>query len=251
VSASNGLTDSLSPERPRMHPILLLHIVSATIALVAGAFAMTVRKGSGLHAVSGSVFFVTMLCMSTSGAFLASVYRPNALNLLGASIAFYAVLTAWLAAKHREGTIGLPDRAALALGLLIGIGALVFAVIAATRPTGRLNGVPPFGYLPFGTIAFLFAAADFRMIRRGGLTGPKRVARHALRMAFAFLLATFSLYPGQAKLFSTALRSSSLVFLPHLLIVAITTYWLLRLSRSRRTTRVRAERAAAVTATHL
>lgn len=232
-----------------MHtPILLLHIVSATIALLAGAFAMTVRKGSGLHAVSGSVFFVTMLSMSTSGALLATVYRPNALNLLGASIAFYGVLTAWLAAKHRDGIVGLPDRAALMLGLFIGIGALIFAVVAVTRPSGRLNGVPPIGYLPFGTIAFLFAAADIRMIRRGGVTGPKRVARHALRMGFAFLLTTFSLYPGQAKLFSTALRSSGLMFLPHLLIVAMTTYWLVRLTRSRRAVRAR---AAVATATHL
>lgn len=212
---------------------------------------MTVRKGSGLHAVSGSVFFVTMLCMSTSGAILASVYKPNAINLLAASIAFYAVLTAWLAAKHREGTVGFPDRAAMALGLLIAIGALLFAVIAATRPSGRLNGVPPFGYLPFGTVALLFAAADIRMIRRGGVTGPKRVARHALRMGFAFLLTTFSLYPGQAKLFSAALRSSGLMFLPHLFIVAITAYWLVRLARVRRTKRVRADTAVVATATPL
>lgn len=70
------------------------------------------------------------------------------------------------------------------------------------------------------------------MIVRGGITGGRRVARHLWRMGLALLIATMSLYPGQAKLFSKALRDTNLLFIPMLLLVASMIFWLFRVRRT-------------------
>ncbi len=39
----------------------LLHVCSATVAMLSGFMAMAFRKGSGLHGAAGSVFSVSLL----------------------------------------------------------------------------------------------------------------------------------------------------------------------------------------------
>ena len=52
-------------------PLVVLHICMGSLALLSGAAALSFRKGERLHRGFGNVFFVSMLGMSASGAFLA------------------------------------------------------------------------------------------------------------------------------------------------------------------------------------
>src|SRR5229473_6557237 len=94
-------------------PLLLLHICSAVVGLLAGFMAMVFRKGSGLHAAAGNVFFVSMLSMSGAGAYMAAFIRPNNGNVMGGSLLFYLVSTAWMAARRKEREVGIFDWSAL------------------------------------------------------------------------------------------------------------------------------------------
>ena len=86
-----------------MHTTLLLvHICSATVGLLSGFMAMAFRKGSNWHGAAGTVFFVSMLLMSSSGAYIAAFLKPVAINVVAATLTFYLVSTAWRAAKKRD-----------------------------------------------------------------------------------------------------------------------------------------------------
>ena len=59
-------------------------------------------------------------------------------------------------------------------------------------------------------------------------------------MCLALMIATMSFYPGQAKLFSKALRATNLLFIPHVLLIGATIFWLYRISLRKRAQRARA-----------
>src|SRR5688500_18597068 len=106
--------------------LLLIHISGAVIGLLSGFLAMFLRKGSGPHGAAGTVFFVSMLGMSGTGAYIAIFLRPNALNVVVALLTFYLVSTSWRAAKNREGGTNRFDIGAL----LVIAGAGVFGVVS-------------------------------------------------------------------------------------------------------------------------
>lgn len=214
--------------------LLMIHIVGATVGLLSGFLAMLLRKGSGLHGAAGTVFFVSMLAMSSSAAGLAAFLRPNMLNVVVGLLTLYLVSTAWRAARAREVGTALFDRAALLWVLAVGSVGILFGFEAANRPTGSKNGMPAAIYFVFGTVALLHGAADLRMIVGGGVSGTRRVARHLWRMSFALLIATLSFYPGQARLFPQWLRDTKLLLVPHLLLVGAIVVHLIGARRRRR-----------------
>lgn len=215
-------------------PFLLLHITGAITGLMAGAMAVLFRKGSRWHSAAGTVFFVSMLCMSGSAAFMAAFLRPNRLNLVVATLTLYLVTTAWVAARRKDAKINLFDRTALLIALTDGVFAITCGFLAASSKTGHLDHMPAAPYFLFGGIALWCATKDLRMIAHGGFTGPRRIARHLWRMCLALLIAGLSLYPGQAKLFPAAWRATNLLIVPQVLLFGFMILSLYRVSRAYR-----------------
>ena len=211
----------------------LLHVCSATVALLSGFLAMTFRKGSGLHGAAGTVFTVSLLTASGAGAIIAAFLHANAGNVMGSTLTFYLVATAWVAIKRRDGKPGLFDRCALLFVLAIGAIGATWGFEAARSLTGSKDGYPPGMFFVFGSIALLFAVSDIRMLVRG-VFGAKRIARHLWRMCLALLFALASFYPGQAKFFSKALRATNLLYVPHVLLAGAMLLWLYRVSVCKR-----------------
>lgn len=214
--------------------LILTHVATATIGLLSGALAMLFRKGSGLHGAAGTAFFVSMLIMSSSGAWIATFARPNRGNVLVSILTFYLVATAWVAARRRETKTGAFDRIALVVVLMDGLAGVTWGFMAAGRPRGMMDKLPAAIYFVFGSIALLCAFGDLRMIRRGGYSGAKRIARHLWRMCFALLIATFSFFPGQARNLPDAMRKSTLPYIPHVLLIGMMIFWLVRVRRKAR-----------------
>jgi hypothetical protein len=217
--------------------LLMLHVSSAAIGLMAGFMAMAFRKGSGLHGAAGTIFFVSMLGMGGAGATIAGFIRPNAGNLTGGLLIIYLVSTAWIAAKRTDWKIGVIDFGSLVFALTIATAHTTFGIQAVLSPTGLKDGYPPPLYFIFGTIAMLFVASDFRLILRGGVAGVQRIKRHLWRMSLALLFATASFYPGQARLFPKWLRATSLLYIPHILLIGAMFFFLYRYSVRKRAQR--------------
>ena len=197
-----------------MSPLTFIHVSCVTIGVISGLLAMFFSKGSSLHRIAGTIFFVAMLAAATSAGYLAAFVHPNRGNLTGTLLTCYLVSTAWVAAKRREKKTGLFDWIALAFITAVGIAGYTWG-----SQGGRVDGYPVGFYFVFGTIALLFALADVRMLVRGGYAGAQRIGRHLFRMTLALLFTLMSGYPGQAKLFPPAWRETRLLWVPHVLVL--------------------------------
>jgi hypothetical protein len=208
-------------------PILGLHICAATITVPSGSAALFFRKGSRRHRAAGNVFFISMLIMSASGAYMGFM-KQQAINVVVGVLTFYLVATAWVVVKRKEGETGLLEFAALLLALAVGAAGLIFGSEAANSATGLKDGFPAVAYFVFGSVALFSAAGDVRMFLRGGVSGRQRIARHLWRMCFALLIAALSLFLGKQQHFPEAIRKSHLLNVPIILIAASMIFWLAR-----------------------
>jgi uncharacterized membrane protein len=216
-----------------MTPLILLHICTAVIGLLSGFLAMFFRKGSGWHGAAGNVFFVSMLLMSSSAAYIAQFERPNALNTVVGLLTFYLVGTAWWTARHRDGKTSIFDRAALLFIASVSVAALTSGFQAANSARGSKDGMPAAIYFMFGSIAVLCSVSDIRMLARGSVSGSQRIARHLWRMSLALLITTLSFFPGQARQLPQWLREAGWMYLPHLFVVGSMIFWMYRVKRKR------------------
>lgn len=208
--------------------LLIFHICGAIVGLLSGTAALIFRKGFRYHRAAGNVFFLSMLVMSASGAAIAAFIKPNMGNVFGGVVTFYLVATGWLTVLRREKETGLPEFGLMLVALAAGAGGLTYGWEAAHSATGLKEGYPPAPYIIFGCLSSLSAASDVRMLIRGGVSGPARIARHLWRMCVAFLIAALSFFLGKQQHFPQAIRGSQILNVPMILILIIMIYWLVR-----------------------
>jgi uncharacterized membrane protein len=210
-----------------MSPFTLFHIVAGSAGLIAGAAALSVRKGGDLHARAGNAFFAAMLAMAASGAAIAAVRPERGTAVVGLFTA-YLVATAWVAARNRQGIAGGFERAGLGMALACAASMLAFGLIASTSPTGKFDSLPAAAHYPFAALAGLAAALALNFILRGRLARHQRIARHLWRMCAALTIAAFSFFLGQQDEFPAALRGLAIWFAPPVAVLAAMTFWLVR-----------------------
>jgi hypothetical protein len=80
-----------------------------------------------------------------------------------------------------------------------------------------------------GTVYLLAAVGDIRMIRAGGITGPRRLARHLWRMCFALFIATGSFFLGQMKFIPEPVRILPLLMTLGVGPLLVLLYWMWRI----------------------
>ena len=208
-------------------PILVLHICAGMLGLLSGAATISFRKGSRQHILAGNVFVISMMGMSTAGAYLAFMkHQMN--NVFGGVLAFYLVTTAWATARRRDGETGIFDWGALLVALAVGGSIVTYGFEAAKRPTHSIGGVPAGMFFFLGSVALLSAAGDVRMLVRGGVFGVRRIARHLWRMCFSLFIATGSFFLGQQQVFPDWLRKTNVLFIPAILPLILLIFWLSR-----------------------
>lgn len=215
--------------------LLLIHIFGATVGLLSGFMAMIAKKGSGFHGAAGTVYYVSMITMSTTAAYVAAVYRPVLGNMVVGLFTFYLVVTAWRAAKYREGRVGRFDVVAMLYVFAVSMTAYYGGIDALGHPKFSRDGLPGVMYFMFGTFALVCVITDFRMLRRGSVTGTHRIARHLWRMSGALLIATLSFYPGQARFLPSSVHEyGALLFVPHMFVFGSMVFWMYRVKRRKR-----------------
>ena len=210
-----------------MSDALIIHIGAGALGLLSGAAAVSAEKGARLHRAAGHVFFVWMLAMSASGAYLAYL-KPDMLSVVVGVLTFYLVATAWATVRRGEGAVGAFDAVALIVALAAGAGGLVFGLEAAGSDTGLKDGFPAAIYFAFAAVALLSAALDISVILRGGIAGAQRIARHLWRMCFALFLAVSSFFLGQADMFPEPVREIYLLAIPVVAALLAMAFWLVR-----------------------
>jgi len=181
-----------------LSPILLFHICAGTLGVLSGAVAASFRKGSRRHRVAGKVFAISMLSLGASGVYMAFL-KSQPGNVLGGTLTFYLVATAWMTVRHKDGKTGVLDWGALLMVLGVAATEVTFGLQAAMSATGIKYGYPAGPYFIFGAVALLAAAGDVRMLARHGVFGTQRLARHLWRMCFGLFIAAGSFFFGGAN----------------------------------------------------
>jgi uncharacterized membrane protein len=212
--------------------VMTLHIIAGSLGLLSGFLALSVVKGARLHRKSGRLFVYAMMTMALLGAVMAAVWNvvPVA-NIPMAMLTAYLVITGLTTVRPLSA-----GSLTLDIGLMVVVSAVAltlfsFGVQAASSPSGKLHGMPSPPFFVFGVIALLASVGDFRVIRSGGvraIRGTPRLARHLWRMCTALLIAAFSFFLGQAKVFPKPIRIFPLLVIPPLVVLVALLYWLWR-----------------------
>ena len=213
--------------------LLVLHIGGGTIGLLAGAAALTVRKGGRLHRWAGNAFFVSMAIMATIGATVSPLLSDRVSTVAGI-FTLYLLATAWMAVKRRDGGVGRFEVAGLIMALGVVAAGVTFIAMQNASPTGMVDGQPPQAPYMFAIVASIAAASDLKVILRRGVAGAQRIARHLWRVCFALFIASGSLFLGQPQVFPKALQDSGLLAIPALLPLVLLIFWLLRVRLTKR-----------------
>jgi hypothetical protein len=216
-----------------MSPILIVHISAGSLGILTGYAAVSVRKGERLHRVFGTAFVLCMLTVSTLAVYLAlfvppthSGGAPPSASVSVGILTFYLAATAWMTVKREEGTIGLFEKGALIAVLGVVAALLIFGVRAASIPKAQPGSYVP--YFVFASFAAFAAAADFKVMLRGGISGAPRIARHLWRMCFALFFAAAFFFLGQQGIMPRFMRGSPILFIPALAPLVLMFFWLFR-----------------------
>jgi uncharacterized membrane protein len=207
--------------------LLPVHIVAGVLALVFGYVALFAAKGGTLHRKSGLLFVFALVTMSLSGALIA-FWHDSSISVVAGLLTFYFVTTALLAVRPRSDVSHRIDVAAMLFALTVAI--LGFQTGFGLVSRGRPEMAPMF---LFGAVGLLAAAGDMRMIRAGGILGPRRIKRHLWRMCFAMWVTAGSFFWGPPDRVPEIIRIPALLPIPVLTPIVVMLYWLWRM-RGRR-----------------
>ena len=210
-----------------MSNLTYFHVAAGSVGLIAGAAALSVRKGGRLHARAGTAFFAAMLAMAGTGAVLAALMPERGTAVIGL-FTCYLVTTSWMTARRRDGTVSGFEVAGLAVALACAAAMLGFGLIASASATGRFDSLPAAAHYPFALLAALAAGLDVNFLLRGRLARHQRIARHLWRMCAALAIAAFSFFLGQQDEFPAAWRGLAIWFVPPLGVLAAMIFWLFR-----------------------
>ncbi|QYJ07729.1 hypothetical protein [Qipengyuania flava] len=213
------------------------HVVLGALAVLAGAAALAMRKGSPNHIKSGQLFAIAMGLSSLLGAILGLVrfedlYITFHGGVLGVTLIASGVLTL------RTKGAGLTGWA-LVVAAINGFNFLALLLAgsyASGMPEGRLAGFHAADYFFLAGMAGFAAAGDLRMAVRRTYPYKHRIARHLWRMCLGFFIAAGSAFTGPgASAFPVAWQESGLLSLPELIIFVLMLYWLARTLMGKRT----------------
>ena len=221
----------ISPDAPAIvhlaaAAVLYTHIGAGFVGMASGFVAIATRKGGRIHRQAGNVFFASMLTMAGLGAIVAPLL-PQRIASVAGLLTFYLVATAWVTIRRRPGQTGRFEIGGLLMALgTAGLG--VYLGWLGLSAGGTLEGLPYQPSFLFAGFALLAAAGDLHVIRRGGLAGAPRLARHIWRMSLALLIATLS-FVAQPAAIPDSIEGSPLLFAPILAVFAMMVFWLVRI----------------------
>lgn len=211
---------------------LIPHIAGGGVGLLAGAAALSFRKGGRLHGQAGTLFFAAMLVLTATGGAIAA-FKPERGTMVIAILTFYLVATSWATARRRDGEAGRFEILGLAVALACAAAFLAFGLLGAGSPNGRFDSLPAAVHFPFAAVAALAAGLDLNFILRRRLTGRQRIARHLWRMCAALLIAAFSFFLGQQRSMPVFMQGSPFLFIPPFAVLGTMIFWIFRVRFSK------------------
>lgn len=188
--------------------------------------AFTASKGSRLHILGGRIFVGTMIILCISGLWM-SVSRNILFTVFLSLVSLHAVISGWatVATGYLNDII---TRWSWLFALIMTIGALWGAFLAASVPGGQLNDLPAGAFFFIASVAAFLFILDVNYLRLKSRSDMHRIARHLWRMGFAAFLATGIFFFGNNHVLPEIIRTPLSLSLPVLLVVFISSVFLIK-----------------------
>ncbi|MBC7895475.1 MAG: hypothetical protein H7066_08675 [Cytophagaceae bacterium] len=212
---------------------LASHYAAGLVAIVTGFAALVVAKGGVAHKRIGITFAYAMLYMGVTASGIA-MYEGKSTSVVAAMVVGYMVITATTTVKPLRAGSRPVDLVMMVVAFTIAALNLWTGYVVLGSPGRQLNGVPAGMMLFMGTVFLLAGVGDARMIRAGGLTGARRIARHLWRMCFALFIASGSFFLGQMNFVPEPIRIVPLLFALGLAPLVVLLYWMWRVRLRKR-----------------
>lgn len=207
--------------------ILILHVFSGLVALLAGFAVLALRKGTVRHKQFGKLFVVTMLGMGSTACLLGLLHAsPN--DVAGGLLVCYLVLSAWLAQRGKSGETGTGAYALLAFSTGITLYSLFSAILAGMADSGYYDGAPVSRHLAVALVLGLFMLGDIGHVLDKGRSARLRLFRHVWRSCLSLAGACGAFFLGQARFFPAVVRETELnllLLVPPVLALLALLYW--------------------------
>jgi uncharacterized membrane protein len=210
---------------------LAVHVGTALMGLAAGAVALVAAKGGKAHKLSGIIFTYAMII---TGLFAAGISVYEGKSAGGGLFTAYLIFTATTTVKPLPGDSRGVNFAMMLLAFALAAVGYWGGVVAWNSPGHVLGGVPSGMIVFMATVTLLAATGDLRMIRAGGITGSRRLARHLWRMCFGLFIATGSFFIGQMKFVPQPIRIVPLLMLLGVAPLFVLLYWMWRVRLRKR-----------------
>ncbi|WP_417489171.1 hypothetical protein [Maricaulis sp.] len=205
--------------------IALVHLITGSVTVLAGSVAILSRKGHFVHRFAGNLFLGCMIALALSGIYLSFTREIIFTGFLGV-FALYLVATGWVAAKRTDGTTGRFETIAFSVIIVCAFACAISGFFAPASLGEPEDLPPPAAYYVLAALAMFFGVLDFRLIRRRGLSGRNRIARHLWRMGFSMFIAVTIFFLGNSNVLPEFLQHPPLLVAPILAVVILTVFWL-------------------------
>jgi hypothetical protein len=168
-----------------------------------------------------------MLALATSGIYLSFTRSIELIGFL-AILSLYLVATGWQAAKQNVYEVGLFEKGALGVIIASSVACASVGLATAMSETGIQDDLPATGFYFLAGLAAYFGALDFSVIKRGGLAGKQRNARHLWRMCCSMFIVVTIFFLGNSIILPAVLRTPFFLGAPIIAVLVLMVFWLCR-----------------------
>nr|WP_298930263.1 hypothetical protein [uncultured Erythrobacter sp.] len=206
------------------------HVILGTIAVLAGAVALSMKKGGLSHIKGGQLFTLSMGASSLIGAILGLVkFEELYITFHGGVLGVTLIASSVLTLRSKSARLSGWALVVAVVNFLNFISLLGAGGYAMSLPEGMLAGFYAEDYFFLSMMAGVAAIGDFRMMLRKSFPYKNRIARHLWRMCLGFFIAAGSAFTGPGmKAFPVSVQESGILSLPELIIFILMLYWLVR-----------------------
>ena len=213
-----------------LNALLIVHVFSGALAVLAGAIAASVRKGGRLHIRAGRLFVAFMALSSVLGAVLGLIrFEQFFITFFAGILGTYLVVSGWLAvhqvSENRRGLDGVLS----ALNAMTFVALTSISALALGQPDGSMFGFAGANYLFLACMSGIAAIGDYSRVFRNGMSRNHQLARHLWRMLLGFFIAAGSAFTGPgASAFPDSVQASGILSIPELVILSLMVFYLIK-----------------------
>ena len=211
---------------------LIFHICAGAIALLAGYAVIVMKKGRQAHKNLGRIYVLAMLTLGITGTYIA-IIRDVPLSMLNGLVLCYFVLSSLNIIWQKPNHTNFMDNILFTSVTMLTISFAWYAYQTTQTTNGQLGGFGTPAYIVFGSVMAICTLADFRYLKRGGLDGNSRLARHLWRMFFPLFMSTSAFFLGQAKHLPELFQRIELLLVPVVLVILSGIYWFVRVNKQK------------------